>query len=217
MSLPTSPRLAVLIDAENAYAAQVTHVLQLAATYGRPTVRRAYGDWTTPQLAPWKKLLTHLCIRPCQQFRYASGKNGSDCAMIMDAMDLLHSGSVEGFCIVSSDSDYTGLATRIREAGLLVYGFGQRHTVRAFAAACDCFTYLDAEDAAQNCAAVPEERARNVRRDARTGDVVLSTEPRASWAEFMSLRKELGPLPTDFLADREQGSETRDPLANWRE
>lgn len=147
LSLPTSPRLAVLIDAENAYAAQVTHVMQLAATYGRPTVRRAYGDWTTPQLAPWKKLLTHLSIRPCQQFRYASGKNGSDCAMIMDAMDLLHSGSAEGFCIVSSDSDYTGLAARIREAGLLVYGFGQRHTVHAFAAACDSFTFLDTGDA----------------------------------------------------------------------
>ena len=137
-------RLAVLIDAENAYAAQAPLVMSLVAQYGKPTVRRAYGDWTTSQLLPWKKLLHQLSIRPCQQFRYARGKNASDCAMIMDAMDLLHTGRLDGFCIVSSDSDYTGLATRIQEAGLLVYGFGLHTTVTAFAAACDEFIYLDA-------------------------------------------------------------------------
>jgi NYN domain len=144
------PRLAVLIDAENAYASHAPLLMELIGAYGRATIRRAYGDWTTSQLLPWKKVVNEFGIRPCQQFRYASGKNSSDCAMIMDAMDLLHGGSVDGFCIVSSDSDYTGLATRIQESGLVIYGFGLRHTVRAFASACDEFVYLDAVGSAVN-------------------------------------------------------------------
>lgn len=139
------PRLAVLIDAENAHASQAEALMKLIAEqHGKPTVRRAYGDWTTAQLGPWKKVLHTLAIRPCQQFRYSKGKNASDSALIMDAMDLLHAGSVDGFCIVSSDSDYTGLAGRIQEAGLAVYGFGRRETVQAFVAACDAFVFVDA-------------------------------------------------------------------------
>ncbi len=137
------PRLAVLIDAENAYAAQAHQLMALIADHGKATVRRAYGDWTTTQLAPWKKILHTLAIRPCQQFRYTRSKNVSDSALIMDAMELLHSRSVDGFCIVSSDSDFTGLAGRIQEAGLPVYGFGQRETNAAFVAACDAFVFLD--------------------------------------------------------------------------
>lgn len=137
------PRLAVLIDAENAHAAQTTRLMTRIAGYGKPTVRRAYGDWTTTQLAPWKKILHTHAIRPCQQFRYIKGKNTTDSALIMDAMELLHARSVDGFCIVSSDSDDTGLAGRIQEAGLMVYGFGQSDTAAAFVAACDAFVFLD--------------------------------------------------------------------------
>ncbi len=137
------PRLAVLIDAENARAAQAAQLMALVAKFGKATARRAYGDWTTTQLAPWKKLLHTLSIRPCQQFRFTKGKNATDSALIMDAMELLHARSVEGFCIVSSDSDYTGLASRIQETGLAVYGFGQRETAACFVAACDEFVFLD--------------------------------------------------------------------------
>jgi uncharacterized LabA/DUF88 family protein len=137
------PRLAVLIDAENARAAQAAQLMALVAKFGKATARRAYGDWTTTQLAPWKKLLHTLSIRPCQQFRFTKGKNATDSALIMDAMELLHARSVEGFCIVSSDSDYTGLAARIQETGLAVYGFGQRCTAASFVAACDEFIFLD--------------------------------------------------------------------------
>ena len=137
------PRLAVLIDAENARAAQAAQLMAMVARFGKATARRAYGDWTTTQLAPWKKLLHTLSIRPCQQFRFTKGKNATDSALIMDAMELLHARSVEGFCIVSSDSDYTGLAARIQETGLAVYGFGQRCTAASFVAACDEFIFLD--------------------------------------------------------------------------
>lgn len=141
----------MLIDAENAHAAQAASLMKrITEQHGKPTVRRAYGDWTTTQLAPWKKVLHTLAIRPCQQFRYSKGKNAADCALIMDAMDLLHARSVDGFCIVSSDSDFTGLAGRIQEAGQVVYGFGQRETVPAFVAACDAFVFLDAEMAASS-------------------------------------------------------------------
>jgi len=114
--------------------------------FGRPTVRWAYGDWTTPNLAPWKRIVNRLGIRPQQQFRYLKGKNTSDFALVMDAMQILHSRRVEGFCIVSSDSDYIGLAARIQEAGLLVYGFGNRTTMKDFVAACDEFVYVDEEE-----------------------------------------------------------------------
>ncbi len=144
ISLISRPRLAVLIDAENAHAAHAPALMKLITEqHGKPTVRRAYGDWTTTQLAPWKKVLHTLSIKPCQQFRYSKGKNAADCALIMDAMDLLHARSVDGFCIVSCDSDFTALVARIQEAGLAVYGFGRRETVQAFVAACDAFVFLD--------------------------------------------------------------------------
>ncbi len=145
----TRPRLALLIDAENARAAQLPQVMAYVAGYGKPTVRRAYGNWMTPQLAPWKKLMQPLCIRPCQQFQHTKSKNAADIALVMDAMDLLHQRTVDGFCIVSSDSDYTGLATRIQEAGLPVHGFGQRETAPCFVAACETFVFLDAPEASR--------------------------------------------------------------------
>ena len=134
-------RLAVLIDADNAQASLADSLFAEIARYGSATVRRAYGDWTTTNLTAWKATLHKLAIQPIQQFRYTTGKNATDSALIIDAMDLLYSGNFDGFCIVSSDSDFTRLATRLREAGIVVYGFGEEKTPAPFVAACDKFVY----------------------------------------------------------------------------
>lgn len=136
-------RLAVMIDADNAQASLVQELMSEVSRYGTATIKRAYGDWTTPHLSQWKSVLHANAIQPIQQFRYTTGKNATDSALIIDAMDVLHSGHVDGFCLVSSDSDFTRLATRIREAGLAVYGFGERHTPEPFVAACDKFIYTE--------------------------------------------------------------------------
>jgi hypothetical protein len=143
MASPDSDCLAVLIDADNAQPGVVGELLAEVASYGTATVKRAYGDWTTPQLGRWKDVLHVHAIQPVQQFSYTSGKNATDSALIIDAMDLLHGGRVDGFCLVSSDSDFTRLATRLREAGLAVYGFGERKTPKPFVAACDKFIYTE--------------------------------------------------------------------------
>lgn len=143
MASPITDNLAVLIDADNAQPSVVAELLAEVASYGTATVKRAYGDWTTPNLSGWKEALHVHAIQPIQQFRYTTGKNATDSALIIDAMDLLHSGKVDGFCLVSSDSDFTRLATRIREAGLSVYGFGERKTPNPFVAACDKFIYTE--------------------------------------------------------------------------
>ncbi len=136
-------RLAVLIDADNVNANVVEPLIAEVARFGIATVRRIYGDWTTPNLGAWKKTLLEHSIQPIQQFRNTTGKNATDSAMIIDAMDLLHGGRLDGFCLVSSDSDFTRLASRIREHGLPVYGFGESKTPRAFVAACDRFIFTD--------------------------------------------------------------------------
>jgi uncharacterized LabA/DUF88 family protein len=143
-----SADLAVLIDAENAQAAVIAQILSEVAKYGTATIRRAYGDWTTPNLGRWKETLHVHAVQPIQQFRYTTGKNATDSALIIDAMDILHGGKVDGFAIVSSDSDFTRLATRIREAGLAVYGFGEKKTPQPFVAACDKFIYTEILDKA---------------------------------------------------------------------
>lgn len=135
--------LAILIDADNAQASVISELLEEVANYGTATVKRAYGDWTTSNLARWKDVLHVHAIQPIQQFRYTTGKNATDSALIIDAMDLLHGGKVHGFCLVSSDSDFTRLATRIREAGLSAFGFGEKHTPKPFVAACDKFIYTE--------------------------------------------------------------------------
>lgn len=135
--------LAVLIDADNAAPAIVEGLLAEVAKYGVAAVKRIYGDWTKPNLASWKERLLSHSIQPIQQFRYTVGKNATDSAMIIDAMDLLYTGRFDGFCIVSSDSDFTRLASRIREQGLIVYGFGERKTPKPFVTACDKFIYSD--------------------------------------------------------------------------
>jgi hypothetical protein len=136
-------RLAVLIDSDNTTASLTTELLEEIAKYGTPTIKRAYGDWTTPNLAGWKEELLRHAIQPVQQFAYTRGKNATDSALIIDAMDLLYAGNLEGFVIVSSDSDFTRLATRLRESGMTVYGLGRRSTPAPFVAACDRFIYLD--------------------------------------------------------------------------
>lgn len=143
MPSPNTDKLAVLIDADNAQASVIGDLLTEVARYGTATIKRAYGDWTTPHLNSWREALHSLAIQPIQQFRYTIGKNATDSALIIDAMDLLHGGRVNGFCLVSSDSDFTRLATRVREAGLAVYGFGEKKTPRSFVAACDKFIYTE--------------------------------------------------------------------------
>lgn len=136
-------KLAVLIDAENAQPSIIEGLLAEIAKYGIATLKRIYGDWTTPDLKGWKQILLEYAIQPYQQFRYTVGKNATDSAMIIDAMDLLYTAKLDGFCIVSSDSDFTRLASRIREAGLIVYGFGELKTPKAFVGACDKFTFTE--------------------------------------------------------------------------
>jgi uncharacterized LabA/DUF88 family protein len=145
MTMPTenAGRLAVLIDADNAQPAIVDALLAEIAKYGTAHVKRAYGDWTTGNLRGWKDQLLAQSIQPIQQFAYTRGKNATDAAMVIDAMDLLYSGRFDAFCIVSSDSDFTRLAARIRESGPIVYGFGERKTPKPFVAACDKFIYIE--------------------------------------------------------------------------
>ena len=136
-------KLAVLIDADNAQPTIVDGLMIEIANYGTASVKRIYGDWTAPNLKGWKEVLLDYSIQPIQQFAYTQGKNATDSAMVIDAMDLLYTGKFDGFCLVSSDSDFTRLAARIRESGLLVYGFGERKTPSAFRSACDKFIYTE--------------------------------------------------------------------------
>jgi uncharacterized LabA/DUF88 family protein len=143
MANDVTDKLAVLIDADNARPAIVDGLLAEVAKYGTAHVKRIYGDWTSPNLNGWKAALLDHSIQPIQQFAYTSGKNATDSSMIIDAMDLLYSERFDGFCIVSSDSDFTRLASRIREAGLSVYGFGEQKTPKPFVSACDKFIYTE--------------------------------------------------------------------------
>ncbi len=136
-------RLAVLIDADNVPYANVREMLEEIAKYGIPTFKRIYADWTKPTVSGWKTVLLENAITPVQQYSYTSGKNATDSAMIIDAMDILYSNKVDGFCIVSSDSDFTRLATRLREAGMRVIGIGEKKTPGSFIAACEKFIYIE--------------------------------------------------------------------------
>ncbi len=136
-------RLAVLIDADNVPPARIKAMLEEIAKYGTPTFKRIYGDWTSSNKSAWKSVLLPYAITPIQQYSYTTGKNASDSALIIDAMDILYSGKVGGFCIVSSDSDFTRLATRLREAGMTVYGMGEKKTPLPFISACDKFIYIE--------------------------------------------------------------------------
>lgn len=143
MSELNSLKLAVLIDADNAQASVCENLLKEIARFGTAHIKRIYGDWTQPNLKSWKEELHKHAIQPVQQFSYTSGKNATDSALIIDAMDLLHQSHLDGFCLISSDSDFTRLATRIRENGLVVYGFGEKKTPNPFIVACDQFIFIE--------------------------------------------------------------------------
>ncbi|GGZ70543.1 NYN domain-containing protein [Algibacter mikhailovii] len=136
-------KIAVLIDGDNIPSKYISEMMEEIAKYGTPTIKRIYGDWTKPHLSKWKNVLLENAITPIQQYGYTTGKNATDSAMIIDAMDILYSEKVNGFCLVSSDSDFTKLATRLREAAMVVYGMGEKKTPDPFIVACDKFIYLE--------------------------------------------------------------------------
>ncbi|MFP5406429.1 MAG: NYN domain-containing protein, partial [Gammaproteobacteria bacterium] len=174
-------RLAVLIDADNAHAGIVDALLAEIARFGVASVKRIYGDWTQPQLGSWKKVLLQQSIIPVQQFAYTKGKNATDSALIIDAMDLMYARRFDGFCLVSSDSDFTRLASRLREEGLLVYGFGERKTPEPFVSACDKFIYTEVLRPEAVPAAEPSRDAEVHSKPAETGPAIDSRQdPRAA-------------------------------------
>ncbi|MGZ8553183.1 MAG: NYN domain-containing protein [Chitinophagaceae bacterium] len=168
-------RLAVLIDADNIPYTHVKEMMEEIAKYGTPTFKRIYADWTKPHVGGWKNVLLENAITPVQQYSYTSGKNATDSAMIIDAMDILYTGRVDGFCIVSSDSDFTRIATRLREAGMKVFGIGEKKTPLPFISACDKFIYLEILKAPQETIQSPLPS-----KDAKTGsqesDVIRSID-----------------------------------------
>jgi hypothetical protein len=171
-------RLAVLIDADNIPYSNVKGMLEEIAKYGTPTFKRIYGDWTRPTISGWKSVLLENAITPIQQYSYTKGKNSTDSALIIDGMDILYSGKVDGFCIVSSDSDFTRLATRLREAGMKVIGIGERKTPHPFIVACDKFIYLEIiASAVAASETVPEIRKRGkpVVKKKKTEEVEVQT------------------------------------------
>ncbi len=204
-----SPKLAVLIDADNAAPGVAGALVEEIAKYGVASVKRVYGDWTTPNLKGWKEVANVLAIQPIQQFGYTTGKNATDSAMIIDAMDLLYTERFDGFCLVSSDSDFTRLASRLRESGVTVYGFGERKTPQAFVSACDRFVYMDvlreaaaAESGEAEPAPAKKPTAKELRGDARLVSLVRSGLEAASddegWADLGTLGSHIAKQAPDF-------------------
>lgn len=213
MSEERDLRLAVLIDADNAPRSALGDVMAEVAVYGTPTIKRIYGDWTTPNLASWKPLLLENAITPVQQYGYTTGKNSTDSAMIIDAMDILYTGQVDGFVLVSSDSDFTRLAIRLREAGKKVYGMGEKKTPNPFIVACDKFVYIEvirsaaqqerAEEAARE---EPKEPPKSARRAARKKGAEAAPAPAPEAEPPSRVPKEIITLLADsveMLADED--------------
>ncbi|MCX6349437.1 MAG: NYN domain-containing protein [Candidatus Aureabacteria bacterium] len=195
--------LAVLIDADNAQASIIEGLLTEVTKFGVASVRRIYGDWTTPQLGKWKEVLLQHSIQPIQQFRYTVGKNATDNAMIIDAMDLLHSGRFDGFCLVSSDSDFTRLASRIREQGLKVYGFGERKTPQSFVSACEKFVYTEVLRAGDEAAhPVRRKSVNELKCDTRLAGLLRGAIEAASddagWAHLAAVGSNIAKQAPDF-------------------
>ena len=182
-------RLAVLIDADNAQPGIVDGLLAEIANYGTASVKRIYGDWTAPSLKRWKEVLLEHSIQPMQQFAYTKGKNATDSAMIIDAMDLLYANNFDGFCIVSSDSDFTKLASRLRESGLYVYGFGEKKTPSAFVSACDKFVYTEVlRGKEEESGAITKRSSSQLKQDTRLvsllRNAVESVSDESGWAQL---------------------------------
>jgi uncharacterized protein (TIGR00288 family) len=200
MQTTDATKLAVLIDADNTRSSVTKELLAEISKYGVSSVKRAYGDWTTTQLKGWKEHLHKYAIQPIQQFSYTSGKNSTDSSMIIDAMDLLYSGSFDGFCIVSSDSDFTRLATRIRESGKLVIGIGQKKTPESFIAACDKFIYIEILQASKDKAAAPvqiEEKPNVVLKEVLLQSI-LATSKENGWARLSAVGSHINKTNPDF-------------------
>lgn len=181
-------KLAVLIDADNAQPSIVDALLAEIANYGIASVKRIYGDWTAPNLKGWKEVLLDHSIQPMQQFAYTKGKNATDSAMIIDAMDLLYADNFDGFCIISSDSDFTKLASRIREAGLLVYGFGEQKTPSSFVSACDKFIYTEVLRASTEESDIAPKTTNELKQDTRLVSslrkAVDASSDESGWAQL---------------------------------
>jgi len=185
-------RLAILIDADNSQPRIIEGLLAEIASHGVASVKRIYGDWTLPQLGGWKKVLLEHGIQPIQQFAYTQGKNSTDSAMIIDAMDLLYTKNFDGFCIVTSDSDFTRLASRIRENGLFVYGFGEKKTPKAFMGACDKFIYTEnLRDNFSDEVQIKKSRYKDINKDVKTvtllKDVVEDLADESGWSYLASI------------------------------
>tara|TARA_R110002020_G_scaffold253281_4_gene467024 strand:- start:179 stop:928 length:750 start_codon:yes stop_codon:yes gene_type:complete len=173
--------IAVLIDGDNAQPKLIKEIIEEVSKYGKATIRRIYGDWTSQQMNSWKSIINHHSINPIQKFSYTTGKNSTDSAMIIDAMDMLHSKNIEGFCIVSSDSDYTGLAKRIREEGLYVMGIGEKKTPEAFVKSCEVFTFTENLVSEEIEIAKPKTAKKaSSPKQAKTNRTILSKEDQAT-------------------------------------
>jgi uncharacterized LabA/DUF88 family protein len=199
----SSQRLAVLIDADNTSPSIVKGLFSEISKYGVRIVTRIYGDWTQPQLGSWKQVLLEYAIQPFQQFRYTTGKNATDSAMIIDAMDLLYSRRFDAFCLVSSDSDFTRLASRIREEGLQVYGFGERKTPRAFVSACDKFVFTEILVESEKPEGRPPRRtASELQADAKLRSLLTSAVESAAdeegWADLGTVGSRIAQQFPDF-------------------
>jgi uncharacterized LabA/DUF88 family protein len=195
--------LAVLIDADNAQPSIVDGLLSEIANYGIASVKRIYGDWTAPGLKGWKEVLLEHSIQPMQQFAYTKGKNATDSAMIIDAMDLLYTDNFNGFCIVSSDSDFTKLASRIRESGLLVYGFGEKKTPSPFVSACDKFIYTEVLRASVDESAVIAKRSSSeLKQDAKLvsllRNAVEASSDDSGWAHLAPVGSNIAKQSPEF-------------------
>ena len=198
-----SMRLALLIDADNSNAACLPQLLTEITKYGTVTVRRAYGNWTSQQLGGWKSRLLEYSIQPMQQFNYTTGKNATDSGMIIDAMDLLHAGRLDGFCIGSSDSDFTRLAVRIREAGLIAYGLGEQKTPKPFVSACDKFIYTELLGDDEEKTPKPAKKSTpTLGKDRALGKLLRKAVDAASddsgWAQLGAIGSNLQRLAPDF-------------------
>jgi len=203
MSEGKTVKWAVLIDADNAQPSIVEGLLSETAKYGTANVKRIYGDWTLPGLKGWKEVLLQYSIQPIQQFGYTSGKNATDSALIIDAMDLLYTGKFDGFCIVSSDSDFTKLASRIRETGLIVYGFGEKKTPKAFVSACDKFIFTEVLRSKDNSdERIVRKTKSQLTRDTKLVDLLRNAVEASSddsgWAHLASVGSNIAKQAPEF-------------------
>lgn len=201
--MDTTEKIAVLIDADNAQPSIIDGLLTEVAKYGIASVKRIYGDWTAPSLKGWKEVLLHHSIQPMQQFAYTKGKNATDSAMIIDAMDLLYTDNFSGFCLVSSDSDFTKLASRLRESGVFVYGFGEKKTPPPFVTACDKFIYTEVlRTKSDENEAIAKKSSSQLKQDTKLVNLLRNAAQASSddsgWALLASVGSNIAKQSPDF-------------------